>query len=128
MAGSSSRRHVDLVECLGAFGTGLDARRVLDGLGEQTGEVGVRQRDTGLREVGTHGVGVDDSVGGLGQVVGLQDGRNVAVHDDAADRKPECPQVLDGLGGLLDRQRFQQRYEVNRGQLGVQQFDHTLAL
>src|SRR5262245_22339792 len=36
--------HVELVELLGALRAGLDARRMLDCLGQQTGEVAVGQR------------------------------------------------------------------------------------
>ena len=88
----------------------------------------VGQVDARLGQAGADRVGVDVALGGLGQVVGGQVGRDVAVDDDAADRQSELLELVDRLDGLLDRQRLQQRDQVNGGLVGVQQLDHALGL
>ena len=101
---------------------------MLDRLGEQTGEVVVGQRDSDACQARPHRVGVDVALGGLGEVVGGQVGRDVAVDDDAADRQAQLLEFVDRLEGLLDRQRLQQGDEVDGGQVGVQQLDHAVGL
>ena len=86
------------------------------------------KRDSGLGQPGPHRVGVDVALGGLGEVVGGQIGGDVAVDDHAADRQPQLLQLVDRLERLLDRQRLQQRHQVDGGQVGVQQLDHALGL
>ena len=78
--------------------------------------------------LGPHGVCVDVTFGGLGQIVGRQEQRDIAVDDDAADRQAEALQLFDGFDRLLDRQRLQQRHQMDCGLLGVQELDHALAL
>src|SRR5712672_1792987 len=57
-------RHVDGVELFGAFGACGDPRCVLDGFGEQAGEIGVGQLDSGLGQTRAHRVGVDVALRG----------------------------------------------------------------
>lgn len=115
------------VELLGALGAGLDPAGVLDGFGQQPGEVGVAQADSRFLEPGAHRV-ASMSPSALGEIVGRQEGRDVAVDDHAADGQAEVFEFLDGLDGLLDRQRLEQGNQMDRGLLGVQQLDHTIGL
>jgi hypothetical protein len=57
--GQVQSRHVQLVELFGALRAGPDPAGMLDGLGEQAGEVGVAQGDTRPGQPRPHRVGVD---------------------------------------------------------------------
>src|SRR6476646_6681442 len=61
---------VDLEELFGALGPCRDSGRVLDGLGEQAGEIRVGQRDSCGVQLGLHSVGVAVALSGLREIVG----------------------------------------------------------
>lgn len=79
---------------------------MLDGLGKQAGEIGVGKLDPGRQQPGPHRVCIDLALGGLRQVLRLQMGGDVAVHDHTADRQFHLRKLLDGFQCLLHRQRF----------------------
>ena len=95
--GSSSRDTFELVELLGALGARGDPRRVLDGLGEQAGEVAVGQLDPGARPARRAPRRRRCRPRRLWPDRRAEVGRDVAVDDDAADRQPQLLQFVDRL-------------------------------
>ena len=111
-----------------ALRTRINPGGVLNGLGQQPGEIRVVQGDARPGESGTDRIGVDMALGGLGEVRRRQERWDVPVDDHTADRQIEGLQFPDGLDGLLDRQRFEQRDQMDRCLVGVQQLHHTFGL
>ena len=89
MVGSSSRGTFSSSSCSAVAARARDPGGVLDGLGQQAREVVVAELDPGGGQARPHRVGVDVTLGGFGEIVGLQVRRDVAVDDDRADRQPQ---------------------------------------
>ena len=76
---------------------GLQARRVLDALGEQTREVGLGDRHLRVGETRRDPRGVDDSLGDRVDLIGREIDGTDLVDDERADVDVLGPQVVDGL-------------------------------
>ena len=101
---------------------------MLNGLGEQTGEVGIGDGYVVIGQRLTDRIGVNDTLGGLVQIRGRQMWHHGSVHDHTADRQAHPAQFGDGLGGLLHGQRLKQSHQVDGRLIRVQQLAHPLGL